>query len=97
MKIVVAVKNVFIITAHCANVYYITLKLKIPGLVVVLTMNGRRIMDNKKFMCRPCMEQLKAQGKVIKGSHIKDKHTCEICKRRKYGCVCEMTDGEENG
>lgn len=54
-------------------------------------------MDNRKFMCRPCMEQLKAQEKIKKDSHIRDKHTCEICGRRKYGYMCEMIDGETNG
>lgn len=43
------------------------------------------------------MEQLKVQGKILKGSHIKGKHTCEICNRRKYGYVCEMADGEKDG
>ena len=54
-------------------------------------------MKNKKFMCRPCMEELKAQEKISNSKHIRDKRTCEICNRRKYGYVCEITDGDVDG
>lgn len=54
-------------------------------------------MGNKKLICRPCAESLKASGKVKIGLSQKDKATCEICNRRKYVYLCEMTEGVSDG
>lgn len=54
-------------------------------------------MENKKFICRPCAESLKAEGKVNIGLSVKDKQTCEVCNRRRYVYSCEMTEGVSDG
>lgn len=43
-----------------------------------------------KRICRPCAEKLKEEGKVKIGSSIRDKSTCEACKRRRFVYECEV-------
>lgn len=45
------------------------------------------------FMCRPCAEQLKAEGKATIHTSVKDKGTCECCKRRRFGYNCTVKEG----
>ena len=40
------------------------------------------------YMCRPCAERLKAEGKVIIGTSIRDKQTCSVCNRRRFVYLC---------
>lgn len=48
------------------------------------------IMAKEVFMCRPCAEELKAAGKCIMHSPVKDKGDCYNCKRRRFGYSCEI-------
>ena len=43
--------------------------------------------EDHVFMCRPCAEAL--NGVKIQRSVI-GKGTCECCKRRRYGYLCEV-------
>lgn len=51
-------------------------------------------MENFKFMCRPCAEKLKAEGKVIIHKSKRGKETCNECQRRRY--VYEIEEVESN-
>ena len=54
--------------------------------------NERRIeMAKEVFMCRPCAEKLKAAGRCVMHSPVKDKGECYNCKRRRFGYTCEIT------
>lgn len=39
-------------------------------------------------LCRPCAEELKAEGKVTIGSSMRDKQTCECCGKRRFVYNC---------
>lgn len=53
-------------------------------------------MNNTRLMCRPCAEELKAQGKVKIGLSKKDKSTCEICNHRRFVYQCEAVADKKN-
>ncbi len=40
------------------------------------------------LLCRPCAEQLKAEGKVKIVTSIKDKQTCKCCQKRRFVYFC---------
>lgn len=42
----------------------------------------------ERLICRPCAEQLRAEGKLKIGSSVKEKETCEICNRRRFVYRC---------
>ena len=42
----------------------------------------------EQLLCRPCAEQLKAEGKVKIGGSLCDKNTCECCGKRRYVYLC---------
>ena len=48
------------------------------------------MIKKTKEICRPCAEQLKAQGKVRMLSSKRDKSTCSVCKRRRFVYECEV-------
>lgn len=47
-------------------------------------------MAKEVFMCRPCAEKLKEEGKCIMHSSVKDKGDCYSCHRRRFGYTCEI-------
>lgn len=47
-------------------------------------------MSNRVYVCRPCAEDLKAKGRLIIGSSVKDKQTCSVCDRRRFVYNCEL-------
>ena len=43
-------------------------------------------MNKEIFLCVPCREKLKERGnKVSRVRSCRDKGTCEVCQRRRYG------------
>lgn len=40
------------------------------------------------LLCRPCAEQLKAEGKVKIVTSVKDNQTCECCQKRRFAYLC---------
>lgn len=40
------------------------------------------------LLCRPCAEQLKAEGKVKIATSVKEKQTCECCQKRRFAYLC---------
>ena len=49
----------------------------------------------KKIMCKPCSLGVAAEGKKVKQAVGRwEKITCEVCGRRRFGAVFEVTDKE---
>ncbi len=46
-------------------------------------------MDNSFYACRPCAEDLKAEGRLEIGLSVKGKQTCKICGRRRFVYNCK--------
>ena len=45
------------------------------------------------FLCKPCAEEMKNYKTVASVEYIRparDKGTCELCGRRRFGYVCEV-------
>lgn len=45
------------------------------------------------FLCKPCAEEMKDYRTVKSVEYIRparDKGTCELCHRRRFGYVCEV-------
>ncbi len=41
------------------------------------------------YMCRPCAEKLKTEGKdIIIGASVREKQTCSVCNRRRFVYLC---------
>lgn len=40
------------------------------------------------LLCRPCAEELKAEGKIEIGNSMRDKNTCEYCNKRRFVYQC---------
>ncbi len=47
------------------------------------------------LLCRPCAEQLKAEGKVKIVNSVKDKQTCECCQKRRFTYLCYEKEVDE--
>lgn len=46
-------------------------------------------MADMVYMCRPCAEKLKAEGKLIIRSSVKGKDICPECNRSRFRYECE--------
>lgn len=46
-------------------------------------------MNNGFYACRPCAEELKAEGRLEIGLSVKEKQTCKICGRRRFVYRCK--------
>ena len=54
-------------------------------------------MVNRSFYaCRPCAEELKAEGRLEIGLSVKEKQTCKICGRRRFVYNCKAVRQSRN-
>ncbi len=42
----------------------------------------------EQLLCRPCAENLKAEGKITIGYSMRNKQTCDCCGKRRFVYVC---------
>ena len=50
-------------------------------------------MSKRKMLCKPCLIELKAMGKIVKPAGGRcEKITCDKCGRRRFGSAYEVED-----